>query len=220
MVNVKDKNEREFWEGINNRASPGWEVKLADHMAPGGLNLADYDIFVYVVDTSSGWIAGGTTRSQDVKNVHQAITTSGIDQKQVKDAAAEFVTQHGKDFPLPGSPETKKCINAAISAMTLTSTYQKVLPNGLHGHWLYVAYKMADGTELGRPVFFRHPGIGFAPPGDVNHIIKQVILQDVGNPATSVYKMIQACGGAILSVELGGNPSGAPTPSSSQRSDL
>lgn len=211
MASTKDQNERDFWEGLNNRSSPGWDIKLAPHMTPGDLHLSDYDVFVYVVDTSSGWIAGGTTRSQEMKNVHQAIVNSDIDLNRVKDAAPTLITQHGKDFPPPGSDETQKCINAAVSAMTLTSTYKQVLPQGLHGHWLYVAYKMADDTSIGRPVFFRHPGIGFAPPGDVNHIIKQVILQDICNPATSVCKLIQSCGGAILSEELGGNPSGVPT---------
>lgn len=196
------KNEKVFWESCNNTRSPGWDAKLSDHLTPGNMNLSDYDVYVYAIDTSTGWIAGGSLKSSEMKSIHLELSKSGLNKKHAQDEAGRLIILHGKSFPSAESAETQACISASVRALTSTQTYNLALPGGLDGHWIYMAYKMRDDSIVTRPVFFKHPSSGFVPPEDLKNVMRKVFIKDTTDENTSVYQQLKASGGIITSSEF------------------
>ena len=196
------KNEKAFWEACNNTRSPGWDAKLSDHMTPGGMNLSQYDVYVYAIDMSTGWIAGGSLRSSEMESIYLDLSKPGVDRKSIQDEAGQLIILYGQSFPGSGSPETQACIAASVRAMTVTQTCKITRQKGLDGHWIYTAYKMRDGSIVTRPVFFRHPISGFAPPDELKNVIRQVFIKDTTDTSTAVYQQLKAAGGAVVSSEF------------------
>lgn len=200
------KNEKNFWEQFANNSNPDWNVKLAQHLELGGSSLSEHDVYVYAVDTSTGWIGAGAMTSANMQFMHDRIHAEPNMKKTVMDTAGIVILKNGQDSPEAGSEKAQECILAATSALTLTGTFETASRNGLAGHWLYITYKMNDGSFLGRPVYFHQPESGFAPMSIIKNILEQVIKQDTTNENTSVNKMMVRSGGAILAPEYGGPP--------------
>lgn len=196
------KKEQAFFEQMAGTALPGWDVKLQAHMHPGQMDLASYSARIYLVDTCSGWTAAGVMQPSGFAAIAQAHKAAGLSLDRVTDMAGQCLNQLGRKQPAADSPEVAQGIELVASALTGTQTFKTVKPNGLDGHWIYIAYRMLDGSTICRPGFFRTHEAGFVPPEALAHYVRQVVAHDLGNAQSSVGSMIKRAGGAIIAPEF------------------
>lgn len=188
-------NEDKFWASVATMTmAPAWHIET-----PPGAQQATYDLYVYVVDASTGWMTAGAINWQDMLDIRQSGSTPDVDTLQC--AAADMILIAGKEQTTYESPQAQASLTIAIAAMAMSPTFKAITPGGVGGHWLYIAYKLADHTSTASCVFFRQPTPGLVPAQSLERLIKQVIEQDTSNPHSPVGQFIAERGGAILAPE-------------------
>lgn len=75
-------HEQKFFEALIGFSSPGWNIKLQNHLQPGQMDLGSMRVRVYVVDTSTEWMAAAAmerTAFEISKSQAKAIGMSPLD---------------------------------------------------------------------------------------------------------------------------------------------
>lgn len=195
-------NERKFLNGVAGAFSPGWTVRLGDHLSPGNTRLAEHTVFIYPVETSSGWLCAG---SATVASMHQlvamkATAPESMSAKTIVAAAVQTIQDCAKHNRPADSAEMHDALTMTMLALTETRTFQlaQQTPTGVSGHWLYLLYRMHDGSQVARPCCIKLPTTGFLPPGDLDGHIRTVIGMDLANQASFIHSQIKAGGGLVL----------------------
>ena len=193
------QNERTFFERLTSTALPGWDVKLQPHLQPGQMDLASYDVHIYVVDTSTGWTAAGAMQTSGFAAAARIPAETGLTLENVTDMAAKSITALGREQPAADAPDLVQCIQLTAAALTGTQTFDQVRASAdLSGHWVYVAYRMHDASTIARPVFFRTKAPGFLPVEGLYQVVRQIVSQDGRSSGSTVGRMLKRAGGPIL----------------------
>lgn len=199
-------HEKDFFERLAGTALPGWDIKLQPHMQPGQMDLASYDVHIYVVDTSTGWTGAGAMQASGFAAAARLPADIGLCLRDVTDLAGKSITMLGRDQPAAGAPDLAQCIQLTAAALTGTQTFDQVRAGGdLSGHWVYVAYRMHDASTIARPVFFRSRSTGFLPVDALYQVIRQIVSQDGGSSSSTVGRMLKRAGGPILAGKFSGH---------------
>lgn len=191
--------EQTFFERLAGTTLPDWDVKLQPHMQPGQMNLASYDVQIYVVDTSTGWTGAGAMQASGFAAAARLPAGTGQSLEDVTDMAGKSITMLGRDQPEAGAPDLAQCIQLTAAALSGTQTFDQVRATAdLSGHWVYVAYRMHDASTIARPVFFRSRTTGFLPIDALYQVVRQVVSQDSKSASSTVGRMLKRAGGPIL----------------------
>ncbi len=191
-------NEKRFFEQIAQTSNEGWTLKLAAHLTPGEMNLSDYNALLYVVDTSTGWTGAGAITVDGFGLARASAQASGWTTDQMADSTGALISKLGREGAPHDSPELAQCLQVMAAALTDTQTFEIAKPTGLDGHWVYIGYRMLDGSTICRPLFFRSGGQGFIPPEALTDVVRRVVVQDTKATNSTVGRMLKRAGGALL----------------------
>ena len=119
-------HEKDFFERLASTALPGWDIKLQPHMEPGQMDLASYDVHIYVVDTSTGWTGAGSMQASGFAAAARLPADIGLSLGDVPDLAAKAITVLGGVQPEAWAPDLAQCIQLTAAALTGTLTFDQV----------------------------------------------------------------------------------------------
>ena len=197
------KNEKAFFESAMNHASPGWTLKLAPEMTPGQLDLARFGVRIYLVDTSSDWVAAGAAEVQAFDLAAAAAKSAKTTADELNTALGRGIAELARNGFADAQAEqgaTIKAMQVALAALTHSKTFELVKPRGLAGHWVYLAYRCLDASIVTRPTYFNRMEPGFVTPQVLASFTRSVIQQDLANGNSSVARQVKKGGGAMLAV--------------------
>ena len=99
------------------------------------MNLASYDVQIYVVDTSTGWTGAGAMQASGFAAAARLPAETGLTLENVTDMAGKSITMLGRDQPEAGAPDLAKCLQLTAAALTGTQTFDQVRATAdLSGH--------------------------------------------------------------------------------------
>ncbi|HWS26423.1 MAG TPA: hypothetical protein VN259_07615 [Xanthomonadales bacterium] len=203
-------DEDRFWRDIVFATmNPGWTIALGDKAQGGTPGCARLTAAVYLVDTSSSWRIAGLVRPEDMLHIESQIRCGAIPADKVKNAAGWCVLenarphrdadQHERDNPA----DAEHAVKLAIGALVQTQCYEQAKAGpGLAGHWLYLVYRMRDGSSVARPAMLpvRTTPFALMDPSMLEACISRIVYADTSASAatSSIAKRLQESGGAIL----------------------
>lgn len=183
-------NEEKFWAYV---------AKLSAQPLDGEGRPDQANLYAYIVDASSGWRAQSAIQWQDMLNVRDEENMP--DGAHLDEVAADMVVRAG--HPQSSEPnQPALALTIAVAAMAMSSTFGAVNPGGITGHWLFIAYKLADNSHTGSVMFLRQPGQECLAPHVLQRLIAQTIEQDTTGAYTPVSQRIAQRGGAILATQF------------------
>jgi hypothetical protein len=194
-------NEQKFWRTLLEASNPGWKLHVPEGDQLEG--LADYDVAIYVVDTSTGWTTAGMLKAAEFGRVAQAVGQAAKSMRKIGGGITAGIWKILGTSPQPGanSPEAHEALVSACADMSLTKTFLVVQQQtgGFAGHWVYLVYRLKSGQRIGRPVYFGRSSPGLMDRGDLEFGIAKIIALDT-DPASpaSVARDLRAGGGAVL----------------------
>lgn len=202
-------NEARFWrDTVLSTVNPGWRLSLGDAARSGRPEFAQLTAAIYLVDTSSDWRLAGMTEPSDMLAIEQRIRSGEIDGKRIADAAGWCVLDNSR----PGTREHDRdeaanaefAIKLAVGALVQTRCYElaKAGPCGLSGHWMYLVYRMRDGSSVARPAMapVRATPFSLMEPSMLEASIARIVHADTSAAAhtSSIARRLHESGGAIL----------------------
>ncbi|MBK8072910.1 MAG: hypothetical protein IPK34_13245 [Ramlibacter sp.] len=194
-------NETRMWLEQMRLANPGWRVQLGRNAQPGEGAFA-FDCYLYMVDTSTGWIACATMSQAEMRRLQVRAGADATIWAYCVNACASAIVQAGASDAPPESPDAEVCTALAVCSLAQTRTWQLVQEQAggsLAGHWIYAVYKLqSHGQYLGRPAFVSKPRPGLMEPEDLRSIVRSIVASDLGNPASNVGREVARSGGAVL----------------------
>ena len=198
-------NENKFWADIAAQLNPDWNLSPGRHLPTGSAVRAGFDAYVYLIDTSTAWVIAANVRSQDMRNAKAVMKQSKRSEHELMKSATGLIRNCADRQCGHESPEATDAMTGAVCALALTQTYQIALASneGLAGHWLYVLYRLRDGTAIGRPALVRLGANGFMPVDVLQSLWRNIVEQDT-RPGSSVARTISQGGGARLINASGG----------------
>lgn len=199
--------ERAFWENLASSINPDWTLRLGTEFQPGDGSLGlDYNAFVYLIDTSTMWVAAGALKHTEILRAKAQLDASGIPHGASADAASAAVLQLGRDGAPPDHPDVKLAVTAGVCAISQTQSYAAALAQtgSPAGHWIWLVYKLKNnGESLGRTLFAKYSRRhGFLPLENLREVICAALANDVANPNSAVAAEVRAGGGVELAPEL------------------
>lgn len=202
------KSEYQFWNDTMQSLNPGWCVSIDPRFPAGGGRLASYDAFVYVVDTSTGWLAAGALSSCEMLRAAAHAAASTDMPTLVRTGAAGMIANLGEGRPEAGSQAAQQAVMMGVVVVTQSSVFEKVLAacNGQpSGHWFYLVYRLRNGDLLGRAVYGRQAAQALVSQDRCRLTVLQAIQLD-RNPASNVGRSIAEGGGLVLAPEFSSTP--------------
>jgi hypothetical protein len=195
--------ENKFWLDVARQVSPGWSMKAGQHADQAREALGSHDTFMYVVDASTGWIAAGSTLSSEMFRARREIQKAKLG-AAVQDAAGMSILSCGERSLDADHADTQLALVGAICAATQTVTWETTIDRlgSPAGHWFWLVYKLRSGDPLGRPLFAQDQRRGFTPMENVRSAVCSALANDLGNPASAVFRKIADGGGTTLSPEV------------------
>ncbi|MRD49690.1 hypothetical protein GHT07_20665 [Caenimonas koreensis DSM 17982] len=190
--------EHRMWRELMQRANPGWSFSVGRHaqLGQGALSL---DTFVYLVDVATAWSVAGGLAESEFRRLLRALEAAPAMAASARDGANGI--REAADANLArDTEEAEGLIVTALAALTQTQTFvraREAQQGRLTGHWLYLVYRLRDGSVLGRPGFATQGMPGLLSPERLHGLVVQTVAVDTGaSGPTSVGRMIAAGGGA------------------------
>ncbi len=187
--------------------------------------IASLTAAVYLIDTSSSWRMAGLIDPRCMPQMQEQVRQGSLDADRITMAASWCILDHCKPDPEPSQaiPDEAKVANQvanraielAVAALVQTRCYElaKSGPTGLNGHWLYLVYRMRDGTAIARPAMLpaRQIGLSLLEPATLESCIERIIEADTSASlaTSSIARRLHECGGAILPGSLATEPNAA-----------
>ncbi|WOB11235.1 hypothetical protein [Piscinibacter gummiphilus] len=194
-------HEKRFWERLLTDVNPGWSITVE---GSGAAPLSDQKVCVYVVDSSNLWMQAGATTAAGMANGAR-ILDQDKELSEMAIAAAGSSTVAASEATNKGAPSAEVSM-LALMALTRMRTYEVVKAQfgDVEGHWLYMVYRMKDGSYISRPGFLRPPSpeLGFLPVEAVLSAARHLVALDHQNAFSEVGKKLRGCGGAYISAAL------------------
>jgi len=193
-----DTKEKRFFESLIVVDSAGWTVRLEPHMQPGSMDLATYSARLYVVDSSTGWTGAGAMQPVGFADAAERARAAGFTIDQMAESVGAMISKLGREQVRAGDPQIGDCLQLMAAALTGTQTFEIAKGRGLDGHFMYVGYRMLDGSTISRPMFFSGGPAGFVGPDTITDMVRRVVVQDHKTPDSTVGRMLKKSGGALL----------------------
>ncbi len=196
------KAERKLFEDLIASATSGWDVEISPSLDLGGVGLAAFSTRFYLVDTQHGWAFAASVKPDVFGDAATLVRAGKLSIKDATNNLGGAILGLGEQSLCPSKPD-QSLLEAATMACAVyllgTSTFEQAKVFNGEGHWIVLAYKMRDGTSILRPVFFKDDSLSYLSYTDLKGLVRQVTALDLSGPGTNVGRMIQACGGAVLS---------------------
>jgi hypothetical protein len=179
------KNENNFFKALEHVDKSDWKVKFQD-----GIPLAEmgaYTACIYLLDSSSGWIGAGCIKPEDFGSIAALYKSYDLDQEQISDMVGQAILALGENRSTNEDPMLAQAVQLAAAAFTGTQTFALASKKTLAGHWIYLTYKVRNGSILTRPIYFNSLSPGF---------IKN---KDLLSAESSVGRALASGGGADIS---------------------
>lgn len=209
------RNEQRFWRTVLEAHNPGWRLHVPKDSVLEG--LSDYDVHVYVVDTSTGWTGAATMKTPEFKRLAAASASMASYQRSLPNDVLGSITHQLKKNPQPNpdSEDAYELLLGAASNLTLTKTYQLAKEKaGLSGHWVYVVYRLQNQQYEARPFYMKGQSPGLLPAEQLQATVLQIVSIDTKPTTTAtVNRNIMAGGGAVLCKAFNPSPQSPEAPS-------
>lgn len=192
--------ESKMWLDQLQAITPQWKLSLGQHFQPGAGLLAT-DAYVYVIDTSTNWMAGAALATSEMRRMRATLDANPSMREAALNGCTAAVLAAGDRGLNPGTADGEACLVSAIAALALTRSWDLVLnkQNSLAGHWFYVVYRLRGGPGgIGRPGFVSWSEPGFLPQERIDQLVAQMLHADADRNS-NVGRMLAADGGAQLS---------------------
>jgi hypothetical protein len=180
-------NERIFWEQLLKTMHPEWSIAIPNGNPVGSLNVAELVVHVYLVDASNLWVLMGSTREADAERAKAQTTAAPDWAEKLVGSIGNYLVECGDKGVDESSAQAHQAVSMSLLALSRTRTFDeaKRLTSRLAGHWLYILYRLKDGTVLARPGFIGAKGPGLLRPEELHGILKRIVATDTAASATS-----------------------------------
>ncbi len=145
----------DFAQDLLERISPAWVLPVPpEHPRYGKRPAREIDVFLYLVDVSTAWLAAGGLRSAAAMGHAQALSAAPPTLRNVLraqgpqlivDAANAGVSAH--------LPPVRPVLSRGLLSFALAGRYISLggeLASARSRHWLYLAYRLGDGSLVAR----------------------------------------------------------------------
>jgi len=202
--------EATFWKSLAEGLNPGWQIDFRSGQS--GLPqtpLSTIDNYVYAFDTGVGWLASAGISSSEVERAAEATNAAapGI-RSAVPNAAAQCISAAADAGSSFDRERVREALTLTLVAITQTQTFptaHKTHRPGQRLHWIYVVYRLRDGSRIGRPACVVAPRDGLLDPEALDDLVARIVAADTApGSSSSVSEMLRRYGGAILEPALRG----------------
>lgn len=191
-------NEKKLFEQALSAASGDWDIRLEPHMEPGSFELSKYISRLYVVDTSTGWIGAGAIEPKEFDAAIKWAKKNGLTQDDCAQRLSIKTLELGEKKLVAGDASIADCLQLMAATMAKSKSFELAKSKSLDAHFLYVTYRMKDGSAICRPFIFSTQTQGFCPSVELQEALRYVISLDLGSSSTEVGRLIKKSGGPIL----------------------
>lgn len=216
-------HEHTFWEGVAGATNPGWNIRITRDLSRESPGLAGNDCLVYAIDVSTWWFAAGAMSSLQCRDAIVTCRAFLAEQgdcaprsQTAADVAGNLIVYCGAQKATAAGDVVGLAIAAAGAALHETRTYEfarasneKAKLPPLAGHWLCLAYRAANGTDIyTRPAWLGSAHLPaersrrFLHPEELLRFTRQVVKHDTTNQELDVYRSLKQSGGALIAPEL------------------
>ena len=199
--------EAAFWKGVVaslNEPSPNWGLDLHPDREPDSV-----DAFVYLVDTSSLWLAGAAIAPWQLKALFEEGERRGsgegaLSGDLVRAAACIAAASEGGDAT--ASPEILAAFACAVRAVAASQAYAEARQHecpllGNH-HWMLLLYRLANGEAVVAIGHDDEPYHGMLERSTALECVQRMVQEDLGSPGSAINQAVKRAGGVRLAPEL------------------
>lgn len=200
MTNITP-GERRFWE-----AAAALKPTINPHLhhgrqapdSPSG--LGGNRTHLYAVDTSTGVVVSGSMETERFKAAAADMSERhGFASSAVALRSAAIAIIEGQ----PGDEARKELLTIVSAATTCSMLFQQVRRSAdMDGHWIFYAYKLANGDALSRVVFANVNPTAHMAQADVLAEVRRLVGADLANTAHPLFQHIKSGGGAMVAPEI------------------
>lgn len=198
-------NERIFWERLLETMHPEWSIAIPNGNPIGSLNVAELVVHVYLVDASNLWVLMGSTREVDAERAKAQTTAAPDEADTLVGSIGNYLVECSDKGLGESSPMAQQAVSMSLLALSHTRTFDEVkrLTSRLAGHWLYILYRLKDGTVLARPGFIGAKGPGLLRPQELHGILRSIVASDTSASASGfVASEVRRGGGVALHEDI------------------
>ncbi|CAN7770629.1 hypothetical protein LJR290_007502 [Variovorax sp. LjRoot290] len=197
--------EQAFWKAVvscAHEARPNWGLDLHAGRTP----LAA-DSYVYLVDTSSHWIAAAAISPSQLALVRtDAGETTAVESRARAAAAMERASARaGAGEGAMFSPETLTAFAAGITAIATSPAFAAAAkqPHVLENHhWILLLYRLTDGHMIAGLGYVDDPYPGMLDMASVREYVSSMVEMDLSSVGSTVSEAVGAHGGVMLASAL------------------
>jgi hypothetical protein len=169
--------------------------------------LSEIDNYVYAFDTGAGWLASGGMSSGEVQRAAAATNAAPLEiRSAAPNAAAHCISDAADAGSSYDSQRAREALSFTLIAITQTQTFaaaHETRAPGRRLHWVYVVYRMRDGSRVGRPACVGAQQEGLFDPEGLADLITRIVAADTApGSSSSVSQLLRRYGGAVLEKAL------------------
>lgn len=199
--------EAAFWKGVVtslNEPSPNWGLDLHPDREPESV-----DAFVYLVDTSSLWLAGAAIAPGQLTALYEEHEKQGRGEGRpssdlVRVAACIAAASEGGDAT--ASPEVLAAFASAVRALAASPAYAQALQHECplleNHHWMLLLYRLANGEAIVAIGHDDEPYHGMLERSTALECVQRMVQEDLGSLRAAVNQAVKRAGGVSLAPEL------------------
>lgn len=198
-------SEQQFWKAVDSMDQdprPNWGVDLN----PGRPPLSA-DLFVYLFDTSSMWVASAAIQPAQLVSIRCDEGSGGESDHRSRAAAAiAKASSRGRvGAQALSSPETLEALAAGLRAIATSSSFGTAAGRSLmldNCHWILLMYRLADGELVTGVGHVEDPYPGMLDRGTLEEYVESMVAMDVTPDDSIVGVAARKHGGVVLAPEL------------------
>jgi hypothetical protein len=194
-----NKGERRAIEAMLSAGTKGWTVRLHTELPIGCGEIGGRTSHIYLVDTATDTHFSASIKPDRLSALFEICKIEAICHDHIIGDLWTVLYRLGKVGPEQEVMNELMILAAATFNDTKTQEIALCQPDGHAGHWIVILYRTQSGTLLDRPVYIKQESTkgNLMHLADLQKITRQVVSGDI-NSGTSIGKMIQLDGGAIL----------------------
>ncbi|MBS0344785.1 MAG: hypothetical protein JSS56_30140 [Proteobacteria bacterium] len=200
--------EAAFWKGVVtnlNEPSPNWGLDLHPDREPDSV-----DVFIYLVDTSSLWLAGAAIAPTQLTALQEEHDRQGGGEGAAGSGdlvlAAACIAAASGAGDAAASPEILAAFACAVRAIAASQAYAEAREHecpllGNH-HWMLLLYRLANGEAVAAIGHDDEPYHGMLERSVALECVQRMVEEDLGSSDAAINQAVKRAGGVSLAPEL------------------
>jgi len=199
--------EAAFWKGFVtslNEPSPNWGLDLHPDREPNSV-----DAFIYLVDTSSLWLAGAAIAPLRLTALYEEhdkqCSGEGVSSSDLV-RAASCIAAASECGDAAASPEVLAAFACAVRAIAASQPYAEgrlhECPLLGNHHWMLLLYRLANGEAVVAIGHDDEPYPGMLERSTALECVQRMVQEDLGSLGAVINQAVKRAGGVNLAPEL------------------